>query len=305
MKLLVTGGAGYIGTELIKVLDEAGHYDEIIIYDNLSRANYNLFIGRQKLSSKVRFVRGDLLDSRTVDKVVKGVDAVVHLAAHVTTPFADHEAHFYEQINHWGTAELVYAIENSDVQSLLYVSSASVYGDSLEAVGHEDPLDPKTFYAISKMRGEQHVTRLQSDDFVARVVRCANVFGYSKSMRFDSVINRFMFDANFSRKLAIHGDGEQYRAFVHIDRAVNVLANLLSSDLPSGAYDLVEENYSIGTIAEVIKDLYPDVEMMFMDQIMRRSNLRVKSDVRLDRLCSIEKKTLVQQLTEFREELAF
>ena len=305
MKLLVTGGAGYIGTELINELDARDHYDEIIIYDNLSRGNYNLFIGVQKLSERVRFVRGDLLDSRALHAVLSDVDSVVHLAAHVTTPFADHDAHFFEQINHWGTAELVYAIEDSDVKSLLYLSSASVYGLSAEEVDHETPLDPKTFYAISKMRGEQHVERLQQKGFDAKIVRCANVFGYSNSMRFDSVINRFMLDANFSRKIAIHGNGEQYRSFIHINRVINVLANMMSGNLAADAYNLVEANYSINTIADSIKDIFPDLEMIFMDQVMIRSDLRVKPDERLDALCTIESTPLIDQLTEFRRALAF
>ena len=154
-------------------------------------------------------------------------------------------------------------------------------------VNHETSPDPKTFYAISKMRGEQHIERLQKKGFNAKIVRCANVFGYSTSMRFDSVINRFMFDAHFARKIAIHGDGEQYRSFIHIDRAVNVLANMMSGNLAAGAYDLVGANYSINTIADSIKEMYPGLEMIFMDQVMIRSNLKVKPDERLDSLCKL------------------
>ena len=124
-------------------------------------------------------------------------------------------------------------------------------------------------------------------------------------MRFDSVINRFMFDANFTRKIAIHGNGEQYRSFIHIDRAVNVLANLLGSDLPVDAYNLVEANYSINTIADTIKEIYPDLEMIFMDQVMRRSNLKVKPDARLNQLCTIDASELIDQLLDFRRALAF
>src|SRR5574339_285303 len=110
MKVLVTGGAGYIGTELVHLLLANPEDEQIIIYDNLSRPNYNAFLGTRLANpAKVSFVKGELLDSRALRKVLKGVDAVYHLAAKVSTPFATAEAHSYEQVNHWGTAELVYA----------------------------------------------------------------------------------------------------------------------------------------------------------------------------------------------------
>ena len=71
------------------------------------------------------------------------------------------------------------------------------------------PLNPKTFYGISKMHGEEHVNGLRGSDIKVYVLRLGNVFGYSKSMRFDSVINKFMFEANFTKRLRINGDGDQ------------------------------------------------------------------------------------------------
>src|SRR3954464_2173251 len=113
MKVLVTGGAGYIGTELTNALIARPDVEEVIIYDNLSRGNYNFFLGlRLANHTKIRFIKGELLDSRALKKVLKGVDVVYHLAAKVTTPFANADSHVYEQVNHWGTAELVYAIED-------------------------------------------------------------------------------------------------------------------------------------------------------------------------------------------------
>jgi UDP-glucose 4-epimerase len=118
MRILITGGAGYIGTELTYELSKRNEVSEIIIYDNLSRGNYNLFIGQTKLN-KVKFVQGDLLDTRKLKKNLKDVDVVIHLAAVVTTPFSDQNPHLFEQVNHWGTAELVYAIEESKVKKFI------------------------------------------------------------------------------------------------------------------------------------------------------------------------------------------
>ena len=158
MKVLVTGGAGYIGTELITALVNNPLVDQVIIYDNLSRPNFNMFLGlRLQKHHKITFVKGELLDSRALKKHLQGVDVVYHLAAKVTTPFANADAHAYEQVNHWGTAELVYAVEESNVKRFIYTSSTGVYGSS-KIPAHEDTLpDPQTFYAVSKLRGEQHV----------------------------------------------------------------------------------------------------------------------------------------------------
>ena len=79
MRILVTGGAGYIGTELIQQLSEQKNVSEIIVYDNLSSGNRNFFLGQQKLNSdKLKFIQGDILDSRKLKKVVQGVDTVYH-----------------------------------------------------------------------------------------------------------------------------------------------------------------------------------------------------------------------------------
>ena len=87
MKVFVTGGAGYIGTELVSLLLANPQVEKVVVYDNLSRLNYNLFMG-QRLpgSERLSFIKGELLDSRALRKVLKGIDVVYHLAAKVTTP---------------------------------------------------------------------------------------------------------------------------------------------------------------------------------------------------------------------------
>lgn len=304
MRILITGGAGYIGTEVTYELAKREEVSEIIIYDNLSRGNFNLFIGQTKVS-KVRFVQGDLLDSRKLRKTLKDVDVVLHLAAVVTTPFADQNPHLFEQINHWGTAELVYAIEESNVKKLIYSSSVSVYGASKEEVDITTKPDPKTFYGISKLRGEEHVQRIGSK-IPVYVLRLGNVYGYSKSMRFDAVINRFMFDAHFRKRITINGTGDQYRSFIHVDKTANLLSNITISDLLApGCYNLVEDNLSINYIAEKLQQLYPELEMLFVNQHMSLRDLKVKPDKKVNDLFEIRVRTLIEVLTEFKKNFTF
>ena len=305
MKVLITGGAGYIGTELTYKLCQRDDVEKILVYDNLSRGNYNLFIGKSKLvSDKIEFIDGDLLDTYKLRKAVASVDVVYHLAAKATTPFADQNAHMFEQVNHWGTAELVYAIEESDVSKLIYVSSVSVYGASDEEVDVDSPINPKTFYGISKMRGEEHVQRL-FNKIQTYILRCGNVYGYSKSMRFDAVINKFMFDANFKGRIQIRGNGNQHRSFIHIDKVSSALSNLLDGDVLSSRYDLVDKVLSVNDIADAMHEIYPEMEMLFVNQHLNLKEMKVKPNKVINELIDVPDRSLKDELEEFKQSFSF
>jgi UDP-glucose 4-epimerase len=305
MKVLVTGGAGYLGTGLISKLSNSKKVDEIIIYDNFSRSNRNLFIGKDKLNQcRITFLQADILDSRSLKRALVGVDVVYHLAANVTTPFSDQNPHLFEQINHWGTAELVYALEASEVKKLIYLSSVSVYGTSSEELTEESNLNPRTFYGISKMRGEEHVKRVM-DKLDTYIIRCGNVYGYNKSMRFDAVINRFIFEANFKGRISINGSGSQHRPFVHIENASNILSNLSFSNLASGVYNLVDRNMAVGEIVEKLREIYPNLEMLFVNQHLSMRELKVASNKELMRLNDSKKIEFLDQLKDFKANFTF
>jgi UDP-glucose 4-epimerase len=306
MRILVTGGAGYVGTPLIDLLIANPLVDKVIVYDNLSRPNYNLFIGAKKDGhQKLSFIKGELLDSHRLRNVLKGVDVVYHLAARVITPFANSDAHLFDQINHWGTAELVYALEENPVKKLIFTSSASVYGSSVEPVDERTVPNPKSFYAISKWRAEEHVRRL-TDKMQTYIFRCGNVYGYNRSMRFDAVINKFVFEATFESRVTIHGDGEQARSFIHSDMIAKALANALASDLPSGTYNLVDKIYKVMDIVDELKQLFPELEFILINQYMKLSQLNIKRNEEVNRKLGIAEETsLKNDLTEFLKKLRF
>jgi len=223
----------------------------------------------------------------------------------VTTPFANQNAHFFDQVNHWGTAELVYAIEESNVKQFIYTSSASVYGASSQEADKSTLPNPKTFYGISKLGGEEHVNRLLAKSVKTYIIRCGNIYGYSKSMRFDSVINKFMFDANFKNRISIQGNGEQHRSFIHIDKTSNILANLIFSDLEQGIYDLVEDTLSINHIVGTFKVLHPKLESLLINQQLKMRELKVKPNTKINALTNIKTRTLLEVLTTFKNEFTF
>ena len=304
MKILVTGGAGYIGTALVDALSRREEVSQVVVYDNLSRSNPNLFISEPMPSGRIRFIRGDILDTRLLARELEGVDLVYHLAAWVSTPFADADFHGLDQVNHWGCAELSYLLETHPVGRVVYLSSTSVYGASEESVTLETPPLPRTAYGISKFRGEQMLTRLEGRVPV-HIVRCANVYGYNKSMRFDAVINRFMFDAHYSGRLTIHGSGQQTRAFVHIESLVRCLLAAGLEGALSGVSNVVERRAAVEEIAREVADVYPGLELLYIQQDMRLRNLYVDPDPRLANLEVLDTRSLGEQLQEFRHHFAF
>ena len=306
MNILVTGGAGYIGTELVNKLASNDTVKKIVIYDNLSRPNYGVFLGGKKAGSeKIKFYRGELLDSRHLKKVLKDIDMVYHLAARVTNASANGIGHMFEQVNHWGTAELVYAVEESNVKKFIYTSSSGVYGNSDKVLDEQSLLAPQTFYATSKLRGEEHVNRLMNkrDTYI---FRCGNVYGYNRGMRFDAVINKFVFEANFQNRITVHGDGNQSRAFIHINSIATALANVLNSDLSGGTYNLVERNIKVIDVVDELKQLIPDMEFIFINQHLKLHELHVKpNDLVNTKLGITDLKPLKEELREFINRFSF
>ena len=304
MRILITGGAGYIGTELAYGLALVPEVESITIYDNLSRGNYNLFLGRPVGEPKIRFIQGEILDSRKLRQVLQNTDVVYHLAAKVTTPFANLDGHIFEQVNHWGTAELVYALEESKVKKFIYLSSTAIYGNRSEPATEETEPAPDSFYSISKYRAEQHVQRL-FNKMDTLIIRLANVYGYSKSMRFDAVINRFMFDAHFTGRITINGTGKQHRSFIHIDKVTYILSQLLSKEIPGGIYNLSDKNLNILDISETLQNIYPGLESFFINQNYAGHDLQVQYESKMLKYISPAGSNLEHELRAFKEQFSF
>ena len=276
MKILLTGGAGYIGNELVYRLSEEAGIEEILVYDNLRKGNYNLFTGLRKVPGKnVRFLQGDILDSRTLRSAMKGVDLVIHLAAKVPTPYADQDPHDFEQSNHWGTAEVVYAAEEESVGRFIYLSSQSVYGHG-DIKSTEHPRVPTSYYSISKMRGEEHVLRLM-EKISVQLVRCANVYG---------------------------GDPEFTQTYISLYRLVEVLAQMVNKNVESDVYNLSHLSVSSMDMVEGLKVIYPGLETIFVDQHIPLHDLKMECDRRLAPLLP-DDTSIVQDLQKFKELFTF
>jgi UDP-glucose 4-epimerase len=305
MKVLITGGAGYIGYSLVKqLLEDVEQLHSVTIYDNLSRKNYSFFTEARFNQKPVRFIRGDILDGRTLSATLKDIDCVVHLAAKVTTPFADHEMHLYDQVNHWGSAQLATAIEQSPVQKVIYLSSISVYGSSDSPIDEAAEPNPHSFYGISKLEGEKQIIPLQNTRDVY-ILRSGNVYGYNPAYRIDAVINKFMFDANFIGQIKINGSGDQYRSFIHIDKIARAIVGATDDLCSPGLYNVVEHNMTVNEIAREVRRLYPQLESINVNYNIRMKDTLTQLPCHIFDNVPLADRSLYEELRVFKESFSF
>src|SRR5688500_15615745 len=137
-------------------------------------------------------------------------------------------------------------------------------------------------------------------------MRSSNGYGYSKSMRCDAELNKFVFEANFNKLVTIQGDGKQSRTFIHIEMLAKALNSLLTADLPSDVYNIVDRNLKVIDIIDVLKELVPDLEFIFINQHLRLHELNVKVNPLItDTLQIRSSRTLKEDLSEFLRKFSF
>jgi len=266
--ILITGGAGYIGSQIIRDLGQDAQYsgDIIRIYDNLQSGNYQALMGLPS-SGKYQFIEGDILDRATLSESMEDVWAVIHLAAVVTTPISFDHPEWTQQVNHWGTATVVDEAVKAGVEKFIYACSASVYGPGgpFNESDHCQPVGP---YSISKLHGEKIVMNSGGKRGLnVTSLRLATVFGDAPGMRFDAVPNRFAYLAGVGKSLVVHGDGEQIRPLIHVNDASRSIQFCLKNEDTSGKiYNAVAQNTSINDLVAVIHNRLPDAQVRYTDQ---------------------------------------
>lgn len=232
VKSLVTGGAGFIGSNLVSGLLEAGH--DVTVVDNLStgaRANLAGF------EAEIRFIAGDIRDRDLMGRLLQGVEYVFHQAALASVPrsVADPWASNDHNVN--GTLSVLLAARDAGVRRVIYAASSSAYGDTAVLPKVESmPATPLSPYAIAKYVGElysQVFHRLYGLETVA--LRYFNVFGprQNPESQYAAVIPRFITALLSGEPPVIYGDGEQTRDFTYVDNVV--AANLAAATAPAGA----------------------------------------------------------------------
>jgi len=228
-KVLVTGGAGFIGSNLVDGLLKEGY--EVRVLDNFAtgrRANLDHCRG------DIELIEGDIRDQEIVEDAVAGIEMILHEAALPSVPRSIHAPVTTNAVNIGGTLKLLSSAQRAGVRRIIQASSSSVYGNTVELPKHEDmtpkPMSP---YAVTKLTGELYL-KVFADLYGMETlaIRYFNVFGprQDPTSQYSGVIAKFMTAAATDTKYTINGDGSQARDFTYIDNVVR--GNLLALKAP-------------------------------------------------------------------------
>lgn len=269
MRVLVTGGCGYIGSALVPLLRDDDRVDTVVVLDDLSTGSPRALVGT--LGDGVEFRRGDVREYGDVESAMRGVDSVVHLAA-ITGADSTHdrrEETFTTNLD--GTRNVLTAAGKLGVSGVTLASSCNVYGratstDIDESVA-ADPINP---YAETKYEAETLLRRFREDyEADGTALRMATNYGDAPGVRFNLVVNFFVFRALTGRPLTVYGDGSNWRPFVHVQDAARAFrdATLEPADWPEVVYNVgsADGNYRISEIADIVQEEIGPVNITYLE----------------------------------------
>jgi nucleoside-diphosphate-sugar epimerase len=263
MLILVTGGAGYLGSVLCELLLRSGH--RVRALDSLMHGGRALLplAGREGFE----FQRGDLRDADTVEKALVGVDAVVHLAAIVGDPACAKEPELARAVNLDASLALFAAAREAGAQRFAFASTCSNYGrmvDTSLLATEDHELRPVSLYAETKVAVEQALLSAPGP-ISATVLRLSTLYGLSPRMRFDLTVNEFVKELVVHRKLVVFGE-QFWRPYVHVRDAARAFQTVLEAPAERVAGQVfnvgdTSENYRKADLLELMARRIPDADV--------------------------------------------
>ena len=246
--ILITGGAGYVGAALVPYLLNKGY--KIMVLD--------LMIYGKTLSQhpNLKLIKGDIRDENLLNKIIKNIDIVIHLACISNDPSFELNPELSKDINLNSFTPLVEISKKNNVKKFIYASSASVYGLKNEQNVHEEiSIEPLTDYSRFKADCEKILLKYKSDNFITVVLRPATVCGYSPRQRLDLVVNILTNLAYHKREITVLG-GEQLRPNIHIQdmiRAYELFIEIEDQKINGEIFNIGFENKTVNELAINVK----------------------------------------------------
>ena len=267
--VLVTGGCGYIGSDLLPRLTRDDRVGEVVVLDSLASGSPRALMGA--VDGDLRFRRGDVCEYGDVESAMRGVDTVVHLAA-ITGAASTHDRREETvAVNYDGTENVLTAAGKLGVANVVFASSCNVYGRAtstdIDETVAPDPINP---YAETKLDSET-LLRSYCEEFgmAGTALRMATNFGYSPGIRFNLVVNYFIFRALTGRTLTVYGDGSNWRPFIHVSDAARAYkhAALQPDAWDQRVYNVGrnDANYRISEIADIVDDEVGAVDITYLE----------------------------------------
>ncbi|HUJ32983.1 MAG TPA: SDR family oxidoreductase [Candidatus Acidoferrum sp.] len=277
-RILVTGGAGYVGSVLVAQLLARGF--SVRVLDSFLFGDKSLESVRTNPGCEL--VPGDVRDAAVAARAMKKCDAVVHLAAIVGDPACDANRQLAAEVNRTSTRMLVDLARSTGVKRFVFASSCSVYGASDSLLDETSALNPLSLYARTKVDSENALLAARSRGFAPTVLRLGTLFGLSSRMRFDLVVNLFVARAASEGRITVF-NAEQWRPFLHVhDAARAVIACLEAAPgavagkiFNAGSPDL---NLRIRDVGEAIGRAIPETAIEHIENGADRRNYHVSFD---------------------------
>lgn len=268
MRVLVTGGCGYIGSALVPLLQESAAVSHVTILDSLDTGSPANLRGADLGRPDLRFCEGDVRGYGTVEAAMRDVDTVLHLAALTGAASTHDRAEETRAVNLDGTRNVLKAARTFGIDRIVFASSCNNYGraeqQDLDETVDPEPLNP---YAETKLAAEE---LLETCGIDTTALRLSTVYGDAPGIRFNLVVNAFVFRALTDRPLTVYGDGSNWRPFIHVrDAARAFLDAARHPDVWSKpVYNVGAngENYRIETVADTVaEELDRAVEMTYLE----------------------------------------
>lgn len=251
MKLLITGGAGYVGSALVPKLLKIGH--EITVLD-LMIYGENVLEDHPRLKK----IKGDIRQIDLLEKIIPSHDIVLHLACISNDPSFELNPTLGKSINFDAFEPLVKLSRESNVSRFIYASSSSVYGIKSEKNVTEDMvLEPLTDYSKFKAQCEVILNKYKSENFITTTIRPSTVCGYAKRQRLDLVVNILTNHAYHKREIKVFG-GSQLRPNIHINDMIDCYLNVIDANkdkINGQIFNVGFKNQSVDELAEDVKEI--------------------------------------------------
>jgi len=292
MKILVTGGSGYLGSILTRKLLKKGH--TVRILDNFLFGKCSI---KEIKSKKFQVVQGDIRDLVAVSKSLKSIDVVVHLASIVGTQSSELDPKTSIEINYLATRNIADLCKLYKIKQFLFASTCSVYGaQPNRLISENSEVNPLDSYGESKFQSERAI--LQSYDYPT-ILRLGTLFGVSYRMRFDLAINLFIAQALNKEKITVFG-GEQYRPFLHVDDAAEAFSFAIENHM-EGIYNVIWKNLTINEMAKTVNRKIP-TKLQISRDIVDKRDYRVTGK-KLEKFGFKPKKDIAFAIQEFKRRI--
>ncbi len=266
-RVLVTGGAGYIGSILVDRLLNDGY--KVIILDKLMFGVEPLKHFLKDPNPNLAVIVGDIQNEDDVKRSLEDADAVIHLAAIVGDPACAADSDLAVNVNFNATVRLADLCKRSKIRRFVFASTCSVYGAGrTETLDEDAVVNPVSLYAETRLYGERGILSLADKTFSPVLLRLGTIFGLSPRMRFDIIINYLTQKAMLEKKISIFG-GDQWRPLLHVADAARAFQVAMESPLEKvdkQIFNVGLANLQIKEIGDIIQKNIPEAEVLTLDK---------------------------------------